>query len=270
MVDFIGIGAQKAATTWLWAMLNQHPEVRFSPLKEVHYFDVLYLGSRRRAHFKVTRRAVKRQLLKLKGARDAQSVAKKNWLRRIKDKAFAFTDDWYRHLFAGQGNAVTGDITPLYCALPDAGVEHVKRLAPNARLIYMVRDPVERGASAVRYATRTGRSPHDIVRTKRFFVRGDYRTNITRWEKHFDSTQILYIPFGDVKRRPMEVLRAVEKHIGVSAFDGYKDVSVAVNITRGADAPLPADVQAKLVEMFGEQRAYLEERFGKDFVSRVS
>ena len=39
IVDFMGIGAQKAATTWLAQNLRQHPDVWIPPRKELHYFD---------------------------------------------------------------------------------------------------------------------------------------------------------------------------------------------------------------------------------------
>lgn len=37
--DFLGIGAQKAGTSWLHANLAQHPRVRFPAGKEVHFWD---------------------------------------------------------------------------------------------------------------------------------------------------------------------------------------------------------------------------------------
>ncbi len=37
--DFLGIGAQKAGTTWLHECLRRHPEVYLPPEKELHYFD---------------------------------------------------------------------------------------------------------------------------------------------------------------------------------------------------------------------------------------
>lgn len=36
--DFVGVGAQRAGTSWLYHALNAHPEI-FLPLKEVHFFD---------------------------------------------------------------------------------------------------------------------------------------------------------------------------------------------------------------------------------------
>jgi Sulfotransferase domain len=39
--NFIGIGAIKSATTWMWHQLDAHPEIKFPALKEFHYFDLL-------------------------------------------------------------------------------------------------------------------------------------------------------------------------------------------------------------------------------------
>src|SRR5687768_4600323 len=39
MIHFIGIGAQKAGTTWLYEQLRKHPDIRFPAGKEVHFWD---------------------------------------------------------------------------------------------------------------------------------------------------------------------------------------------------------------------------------------
>lgn len=42
-VFFLGVGAQKAGTSWIGKYLNSHPQVFMSPIKELHYFDCKYL-----------------------------------------------------------------------------------------------------------------------------------------------------------------------------------------------------------------------------------
>lgn len=37
--NFVGIGAQRAATTWLYSCLKEHPQIYLAPQKEVHFFD---------------------------------------------------------------------------------------------------------------------------------------------------------------------------------------------------------------------------------------
>ena len=38
-MNFIGIGAQKAGTSWLASCLSEHPEICMHPKKEAHYFN---------------------------------------------------------------------------------------------------------------------------------------------------------------------------------------------------------------------------------------
>lgn len=39
---FIGLGAQRAGTTWLYSCLAEHPEVFMSRKKELYYFSKNY------------------------------------------------------------------------------------------------------------------------------------------------------------------------------------------------------------------------------------
>ncbi len=42
MPTFIGIGAQRAATTWVYQCLKEHPQIFVPNLKEIHYFNENY------------------------------------------------------------------------------------------------------------------------------------------------------------------------------------------------------------------------------------
>lgn len=39
MLRFVGIGAQKSGTTWLYEWMRRHPEINFPQVKEHHYWD---------------------------------------------------------------------------------------------------------------------------------------------------------------------------------------------------------------------------------------
>jgi len=41
--SFLCIGAQKAATSWLFVTLQEHPDIWMPAIKELHYFDYLYV-----------------------------------------------------------------------------------------------------------------------------------------------------------------------------------------------------------------------------------
>jgi len=40
--NFIGVGAERCATTWCWYCLNEHPEICMTHPKEVNYFNIYY------------------------------------------------------------------------------------------------------------------------------------------------------------------------------------------------------------------------------------
>jgi hypothetical protein len=42
MLDFLGIGAQKCGTTWIFSQLEKHHHIRFPAGKEVHFWDLQY------------------------------------------------------------------------------------------------------------------------------------------------------------------------------------------------------------------------------------
>lgn len=46
---FVGIGAQRSGTTWISQFLRENPDVRFSPIKEICFFDSKYTDERKNA-----------------------------------------------------------------------------------------------------------------------------------------------------------------------------------------------------------------------------
>jgi hypothetical protein len=119
--DFFLIGAPKAGTTALHAALVAHPQLYLSPVKEPKYF--LCDGS-------PPRRSDQR------GPGDAHSAQEWVWRR-----------DRYEKLFdAAPPGTMRGESTPFY--LYDlAAQKRIRRTVPDAKLIAVVRDPVDRAHS---------------------------------------------------------------------------------------------------------------------------
>lgn len=171
---FLIIGAQKSGTSWLANKLRQHPDV-FIPRGEIHYFD---------KEFNLT-----------KGI------------------------EWYREKFREAAGAIAvGDKTPDYLWTDGCGVEgympgahqRLHRTIPQARLVILLRNPVERAISAVNHIIRTGRiSPlHKIddllVGKKSHLVeghgiidKGRYHRQLQAYRECFASSQMLVLIFEE-------------------------------------------------------------------------
>ncbi len=152
---FIGIGAQKAGTSWLSDYLKSHPEVFHSPVKELNFFNKLLDNPLNNDDANFRLRRIETILLYL-----PDWPINSNRIQRLLDIAATGkigTDERaYFDYFASRiGNErIFGEISPSYSHL---GVEGYKKMAAahsDMRIIFLLRDPVERTCSSIRHTWR--------------------------------------------------------------------------------------------------------------------
>lgn len=131
--------------------------------------------------------------------------------------------EWYARQFEARGSASAwGEASNAYMR----GVEHegiprrVAQLLPEARFIYLVREPMARMRSHYRHRLVTGRewrSFAEAVQADPAYVdTGLYGTELARWQAHIDPSRILVVPFEALALAPRPWLDRVTTHIGVS------------------------------------------------------
>lgn len=139
-------------------------------------------------------------------------ITERNWDRGV---------EWYAGHFDPEA-PVRGEASPNYSAYPHhAGVpERMHSLVPGARLIFLVRDPIERIAAhwVHNYAKR--REKGDVGATimhpnTTYVLRSQYHMQLQRFLNRFDSEQILVLDQSDLRRRRRETLRKVFSFVGV-------------------------------------------------------
>ena len=268
-VDFLGIGTQKAGTSWVVGNLKAHPSVWTPIVKEIHYFDVLYADTRRKERLRVFDKRCRDPLERAK-ARVPLDRELIDYYTAFSDPEVAFTDDWYRRIFGVAGaSQKAGEYTPMYCAIGRAGIEHLRRLAPSVRLIYLIREPVARAISSLSMMSgfwRT-RSQREIVDSREFQVRGDYAGNIPLWDEYFGD-QVLYLPFKQIAQDPLGTMRRIENHIGIEPFEGYPALGRKNNSFSGKLA-IEDDCIATIQQQTQPQRTFLANRFGEAFLQMI-
>jgi len=185
------IGAQKAGTTLLAALLDQSADVCVSDPKEPQYLSNQY-------H---------------RGA------------------------EWYDACFSNPKASVVLDASTTYSFLrprsefdvPGApGItapvpERIRNLCPEARFIYILRDPVARAVSAYKHMLRYGAVPvgpitvDDILDTNPIFeLTGRYAEQIDRYLEVFDIDRFLFIDFKELTADPTTVTAKAAAHLGIA------------------------------------------------------
>ncbi len=161
---FVCVGVQKAGTTWLARVLDQHEDLFVTPVKEIHYFDHIQgITSKLSAYKRQSR--MRKYLLRF--ATDwsgfAQHRSQWPWYRAyMRDP---IDDDWYANLFRYRGAAhMAGEVTPEYALIGADGFAHIDRLAPEARVLFILRNPVWQAWSQfLHFDGKPGRRPAPLL-----------------------------------------------------------------------------------------------------------
>lgn len=240
--DFIIAGAMKAGTTSLYRYLCAHPDVIPAARKEVHYFDVHY-------------------------ARGA------SWYRSM------FPTAAHRDLLARRHGrpVVTGEASPYYLFHPLAA-PRAAALVPRAKVLVLLRDPVERAWSHYRHEVRAGREPlgfeqaldaepqrlagaEELLRhggpsavspehrCHSYVARGRYAGQLRRWFDAFGREQVLVLRSEDLLHKPDTVWQQVQDFLGlVPARPPVFEVHNAGSGGGGMDASLRSRLEAAFAE----------------------
>ncbi len=188
------------------------------------------------------------------------------------DKEFYKRLSDYAALFApGQGK-VKGDITPGYSTLSRRRVRFVRSVAPDARLVFLMRNPIERAWShaLMDLVSRSGRRYEDVG-DREFYAhfkrrtarrRSDYLRTLDCWLSVFPESQLFVGFYDDIVERPRALLSGVFRHIGVSEDVDWSSFPYRETIHRGPRIQMPDACRAFLEETYGDAVEALARRFG--------
>jgi hypothetical protein len=278
---FLGIGAPRAGTTWLHANLKKHPEIWLTPVKEIHYFDSRQRGDLRGNFYRrhLRKRAKRYITLETYRERWADGTLFSQLAWDIRFFVPPRTNRWYPRIFRPAPGQIAGEITPAYSILKPESVAEIRDINPDLKIIYMLRDPVERSWSSAisELARRRGRSSDEITekQLRRHFQRRAHilRTNYVRtyeaWEGVFGRDQIFVGFLDEIQQDPGALLMRLYRFLGVSAGEEHVPPGLArkVNSSREYSKAIPEDVRIHLAELYLPQLQELSERFGEPATS---
>jgi len=194
--NFICVGAQKAGTTTLYHLLNQHPDICLPQKKETHFF--------------------------LNGT-DKYSQGLK----------------WYSSRFFDTcpQNTVVGEISPGYMYMPYVPERIFSDVGPDVKLIFMLRNPIERAYSGYlmtkRIAAETLDFPEAISKEQErihmnehfqriysYANRGLYAKQIERYLEFFPIENMFFIVLEtDFKENIQKTLSHLCTFLEVSPYE---------------------------------------------------
>jgi hypothetical protein len=213
--DFVGVGAQRCGTTWWHSLVAAHPEVCFERgvhRKEVHFFDTL--GER-----------------ELLSAEDVERYG--------------------RHFPRPADAGPVGEWTPTY--MHQAWVPpQLAQAAPEARVLVLLRDPVDRYASgfarASRIAAERGIEGIEAELAEHHVARGMYFEQISRVLAAYPRERVLVLQYERCRLRRDPELERTYAFLGVDPERRPAEERLATREPR--ERSLPADDRERLGAIF--------------------
>ncbi|HXS34869.1 MAG TPA: sulfotransferase [Solirubrobacterales bacterium] len=179
--DVVGVGAQRSSTTWWYGLLAAHPEF----------------------------------------CRVPEAPKELHFFDRCLDEGLATDEpERYARYFPRRPGALSGEWTPRYMFdfwTPAC----LQACAPQARLLVMLRDPVERfhsGMAAHRESMRRRGREVDPLAPAVHVARSRYHEQLARLTRHFERDQILVLQHERCVLAPERELARTYEFVGLAPF----------------------------------------------------
>lgn len=232
-LHFVGIGAQKAGTTWLYERLREHPQLSFPAGKEVHFWD-MYLP---------------------------RGLA---WYRSL----FAVRDGKLH----GEITPRYAILPPEIIQACHAEFPHLKiiytmrnpidRAWSAAKMTLQKQGRSVEGASHAWFLEEVMR--HDSL------ARGDYETCIKAWMRFFPRNSLLLLRFEELVESPQTYLSKCLTHLEVENSPRLDSHRLFEPARKGLAGEMPAALRSALISEYRNKILSLADYLGQDLDSWLS
>lgn len=217
--DFLIIGERRSGTSTLSKWMEVHPDLYFMPHLDLGSFL------------------------------DPQIKARRNWLNGkidLSDWERSFNLEAYCNLFTSvQAERIIGEKSADYLFWKPCH-ERIRNIIPSAKLIVVLRNPVDRAWSHYWNEVGKGRESlsfeEAILRENEraeasdyakfhlsYIARGLYAKSLNRLFRTFSSTNVHIVFLDDMKLKPAEVLKNVYKFCGLNTEKGLERAGQVFN-----------------------------------------
>ena len=226
---FLSIGAMKAGTTWLYSLLERHPQIHFTPEKEIHFLAHHYLDKKHLLEEHRQHRAKKR-LGNIDNLRPERQEIIRSWYH---DQYLYGTPSlaWYQNLFSrSQGRrGWNADFSNLSALIRAEGWKRLRAdVSKEIKAIYILREPCERLWSQYKFSGQS----HETISASTFEQQieqflsdsgvnshSQYCSNLDAVCEGLGHRNVKAILFDDIQNQPEALLASIEQFLEIPARD---------------------------------------------------
>ena len=216
----------KAGTTWIVQHIRTHPDIYFTYEKEISYLAYLHAKNCK---------FILSDDYRIKKAKKYICQSNQNkitvfndlvtWCKNYLDSPI--NDQWYKNNFILQGKIrYSADFSNLNAHINDEGWKHAKSLAKNLKVLFVMRDPVQRVWSHIRFELQLHGQLDKLERWSKdelyryakqnhIWRNSQYSDIVKRLKKNLNRKQLKIVFFDSIITSPIDLLNDVEKFLNV-------------------------------------------------------
>ena len=180
--------------------------------------------------------------------------------------------DWYAAKFAGGDGRKLGDATPSYALLPDESVATLRRLMPQLKLVFCLREPVSRAWSQVKHSydyreMNFYRDRPDLFEAVDYraivenmihdysLSSGDYENVFRRWLRHFPRRQMHVTTVEQLRQKPAESLQSLCEFLGLDAGFDFSRHALEKKSNETRESAIPEAIRCFAEDLYAPRAA---------------
>jgi Sulfotransferase family len=210
------VGAMRAGTTSFMELLRQHPEVYVSPIKEPHYFT----------------ETLPKAIFEPQPKDFLEKYFKKEYPKRIHRAHIKKLSDYHKLFENATIEKYRAEGSVSYLHAPGVA-EKIKRYNPDAKIIVITRDPLQRALSHYHMDKglfREKRSFEDVMKAEiEAYENGKlawysplamsfYSTSIKSYKCHFENA-VLVVSFENLVLKPKKTLADISTFLNIPILE---------------------------------------------------
>ncbi|MEO1043115.1 MAG: sulfotransferase [Pseudomonadota bacterium] len=273
---FLSVGAMKAGTTFLYGVLARHPDIYFSPEKELHYFahtqglswrlqrpmmasplkvyrgigpDAVLSDDFRRLRLSSV---MKRRYAQVKNPKKIRTAV--NW---YVDRYMSNPIDreWLDRVYEKANGRWCADFSNYNALLSDKGWANVRQHCKQLRVMYVMREPVSRCWSHMKFemlpaGQRDALLNADVGMAEAFLSginssHARYVDVVASLRRNLAPEELHIVRLEDVVDNPLVELPKIIEFLGVSDYD-FSAINVSKKANATEDLPIPPSVKELL------------------------
>jgi len=201
-------------------------------------------------------------------------------------------DNWYAGLFSPSVGQIAGDITPAYAFLDKSVVARIRALMPAAKVIYLLRNPIDRIWSQVAFFsshlgyrdihTLSGQAIPEFMVTLNKVTRNsdfvqsldpgsssysDYARSLDTWESYYPGAQVFVGFFDQLVGSPGDLLREILGFLELPASGKYIPACVDRKVNASQYPAIPPQFGRHLARRQYENIQRLHQRFANRYTA---